>query len=699
MGRDGRGSLPWRAARVNCGFCFVGVAAAMQGHRKQAPPQAPWLPSPGDTVDRTALDQAPSPAVSAPAYPPIADHALIGDCHAAALVSRDGAIDWCCLPRFDSESCFASLLDWQRGGHFTIAPVGAHRRQREYLDASLVLATTYDCADGRVRVLDFFAMREGGRERPRRELVRLIEGLAGRVRLRIHVCPRFDFGELEPWIYACNGARPDAGDDTHNGGHDGASRGHIAVGSNTALLISDDVGLAPHDRHDLLAEIDVRAGERRQVSLRYLRPQRLDDEDACAQDGATAQRHLDETLAWWRAWSSKLAGPNGHPGPSVVRSAITLKALTYAPTGAIIAAPTTSLPEDPGGERNWDYRFSWIRDSVFTVRALASLGCAAEADGFRRFIQRSAAGSADSLQVMYGIDGRRRLTEVTLDHLEGWRGSRPVRIGNAADTQFQSDMYGMLLELSWRWSERGNVPDDDYWAFLVRIVDAAAARWERPDHGIWEIRDTPRHFVHSKVSCWAAVHRGVQLAQRHGLHAPLDHWRSVCAAIREAVMRHGVDHGRGIFVSAFGRHDLDAALVLLPAVGFVDYRDPLMLRTADAIAATLSEDGLILRYRADDGLRGGEGVFLPCSFWLAECFARQGRLAAARTLFERACACANDLGLFAEEFRPADGEALGNFPQGLTHLSHVAAALALAQAHDPGAPTRARRSADIGDMK
>ena len=594
-------------------------------------------------MDHAATAPALLPAAPAPAYPSIGDHALIGDCHSAALVSRDGAIDWCCLPRFDSESCFASLLDQRRGGHFTIAPVGRYRSRRAYLGASLVLATTYDCADGSVRVLDFFAMREGGRERPRRELVRLIEGLAGRVRMRVHVCPRFDYGEIEPWIYACD---KDLENQRDQRNHD--NRGHIAVGGSTALVVSDDVGLAMADRHDLLAELDIHAGERRQVTLRYLRPQRLDDNDAaCAQQRDATLGHLDETLAWWDTWSSKLAGPNGHPGPSVVRSAITLKALTFAPTGAIIAAPTTSLPEAPGGERNWDYRFSWIRDSVFTVRALRSLGCAAEADGFRRFIQRSAAGSAQSLQVLYAIDGRRRLTETTLDHLEGWRGSRPVRIGNAADKQFQSDMYGMLLELSWQWSERGNVPDSDYWDFLVRIVDAAAARWDHPDHGIWEIRDTPRHFVHSKVSCWVALDRGLRLAQTHGLHAPTARWRTARDAIRDAVMRHGVDRERGVFVAAFGRRELDAALLQLPAVGFVAYRDPLMLRTAEAIRDTLSEGGLILRYRVEDGLRGNEGTFLPCTFWLAECLARQGRDAAAREYFDRACACANDLGLFA----------------------------------------------------
>jgi GH15 family glucan-1,4-alpha-glucosidase len=594
-------------------------------------------------------------------YLPIADYALIGDCHSAALVSRAGSIDWCCLPRFDSDSCFARLLDRRRGGHFAIAPIGPCRTRREYLGDSLVLATHFEGEGSHVRLVDFFAMRRGGREHPRRELVRIVETLRGCARLRVRFSPRLDYGDVEPWIYRW------------------AEAAHVAVGSNTALLVSGDIALALDGPHDLVAEFELPAGRRAHLAMQYLPPERLDEAPPDAREAAEIDAHLEETIAWWRDWAAKLAGPRGRHGASTVRSAITLKALTFAPTGAIVAAPTTSLPEAPGGQRNWDYRYSWIRDSVFTVRALASLGCAAEADGFRRFIQRSAAGNAAELQVVYAVDGKRRLTEVVLGHLEGWRGSRPVRIGNAAHEQFQGDLYGLLLELAWRWSERGNEPATADWGFLVTLVECALRSWEAPDHGIWEVRAAPRHFVHSKVMCWAALNRGVQLAQAHGLPAPLDTWRSARDAIRSAVLSEGVDHRRGVFVGSFGGRDLDAALLLLPEVGFVAHGDPLMRRTAAAIAAELDEGGLVLRYRRDDGLAGEEGVFLPCSFWLAECLARQGRVAEARRRFERVCACANDLGLFAEEFAPARGEMLGNFPQGLTHLAHISAALALEQ--------------------
>jgi len=360
-----------------------------------------------------------------------------------------------------------------------------------------------------------------------------------------------------------------------------------------------------------------------------------------------------------------------------VRSATVLKALTQATTGAIAAAATTSLPEAPGGSRNWDYRASWVRDSVFALRSLAELGYTAEADGFRRFIQRSAAGSAEELQIMYGLGGERRLVELTLDDLEGYGGARPVRIGNAATRQHQHDAYGELLDLAWAWHRQGRSPDADTWRFLVELVNQAAERWTTPDRGIWELRGQALHLVHSKVMCWVALDRGLRLAAELGFPAPVGRWTRTRTAIRAAVERHGYDPGRGVFTQAFDRHELDAALLLLPSVGFLAWDEPRMLRTVDAIRRELEVDGLLLRYRAPDGLEGTEGAFVACTFWLAECLARQGRTAEARAAFTRASATANDLGLFAEEFHAASGTLLGNFPQALTHLSHIAAAVAL----------------------
>jgi GH15 family glucan-1,4-alpha-glucosidase len=589
---------------------------------------------------------------------PIGDYALIGDCHSAALVSRDGSIDWCCLPRFDSDSCFGRVLDHRHGGHFAIAPAGPCTIRREYQGDSLVLVTTFESESGTVRLTDFFAMRRGGRSHPRRELIRIAEGLSGSMRLRIDFAPRFDYGEIKPWIYELGGAA------------------YCAVGSNAGLLLAGNVAFGRVEGHRLRAEVDVTPGHRLQLAMQFVPPEELHATPAKVPSEDEPQRHLDETLAWWRQWASKL-NRTGGAGVCVARSAIVLKALTHAPTGAIIAAPTTSLPEHVGGERNWDYRFSWIRDSVFTVRALSSLGCVGEADGFRRFIQRSAAGSAEQLQTLVAVDGKRRLTEVNLAHLEGWRGSRPVRIGNAADKQYQGDMYGLLLELAGRWSARGNVPDPQDWAFLAEMVEAAIARWPLPDHGIWEVRDAPRHFVHSKVMCWTAVHRGIALARQHGFEAPLARWEEAQQAIRDAVETQGFDAARGVFLGSFGSTELDAALLLLPDVGFVAHDDPRMVRTAQAIAQDLDDGGLVLRYRTPDGLRGPEGSFVACAFWLAECLARQGRMEEARERFERACRCANDLGLFSEQYAASSEELLGNFPQGLTHLAHISAALAL----------------------
>ena len=622
-------------------------------------------------------------------YPPISDYALIGDCHSAALVSRDGSIDWCCLPRFDSDSCFGRLLDWQRGGYYEVTPRARCSVRREYLPKSLIVRTTFTSGGSEARLIDFFAMREGGRTHPRRELVRIIEGVRGTLKFSVRIVPRFDFGEVRPLIY-----RAGSRDHTSQAG-----RAFVAAGGNTGLLLFGDVELAEgDDGHSLEADVAVSSGERLHLALQFVAPEDLQTTPARAEARERLAAHYEETLKWWGDWAARVAFPEA-AGVGVVRSAIVLKALNYAPTGAIVAAPTTSLPERVGGKRNWDYRFSWIRDSVFTVDALSELGLEAEADGFRRFIQRSAAGNAADLQVLYAVDGRRRLEEIELEKVEGWRRSRPVRIGNGAAHQYQADMYGLVLELYWRWSQRGKPHAEEYWRFLCDIVETAASKWHRPDRGFWEVRSNPRHFVHSKVMCWAALSRGIALAERYSLPAPLDRWRKAQAQIRELVETRGFDRRAGHFVRSFGSRELDAALLLIPAVEFIPWDDPRMIRTADAIGTHLCQDGLIHRYDGEDGLPPGEGVFLACTFWLAEVFAHQGRTDDARALFERACACANDLGLFAEEYDPRGKQPLGNFPQGLTHLAHISAALALdgqvlarEAAERPAGPPRPRRT-------
>jgi GH15 family glucan-1,4-alpha-glucosidase len=591
-------------------------------------------------------------------YPPISDYALIGDCHSAALISRAGSIDWCCLPRFDSDSCFGRLLDWQQGGYFLISPLGKVQVSREYLQHTMVLVTTYRAGRNLARVIDFFSMREGGRHRPRRELVRIIEGLRGSMRFQVEIKPRLDYGDVKPWIYP------------------GGRNARFAVGSNTGLRIFGDVELALQNDHDLSGEVLIRAGRRSSIGVQFFQPEEANTVRQRLKPGVELYGHYRETIRWWKRWAERMVYVEQH-GACIIRSALTLKALTFAPTGAIVAAPTTSLPEGIGGERNWDYRYCWIRDSIFTVWALTGVGLGAEADGVRHFIQRAAAGNADELQVLYGVDGQRRLTEIELHQLQGWRESRPVRIGNGAAGQYQADMYGLVMEFAWRWSTQGNRPAPAYWKFLAQIVETAIARWRKPDRGIWEIRSRPLHFVHSKVMCWAAVNRGVALAEKYGFPAPLGRWREERDAIRAAIEKRGIDHRRGIFVRSFGSRDVDAALLLLPSVDFIDYRDDRMMRTAEVICRQLMRDGLLLRYRHEDGLRGSEGVFLACTFWLAECLARQGRKRQAIAVFRRGAACANDLGLFAEQYSPSGRQMLGNFPQGLTHLAHITAALAL----------------------
>ena len=588
--------------------------------------------------------------------PEIADYGLIGDRRGAALVSHRGSIDWCCLPRFDSGSVFGRLLDWGGGGHCSIE-AGGEPAERDYLDDALVLETRLRGEGGEARLLDFFPVPRG-EDRPR--IVRIVEGLEGEVEVALEIAPRFDYGQVRPWVRGDEGV-------------------FAAIGGDDGLLVrADGWQLEQPGRHDLRGRASVADGERLRLEIGYRRPVDLDSLDGIEPlDADAVDRCLEETLSWWRDWSGCFDGDVVEEFPAAARSALILKALTFEPTGAIAAAATTSLPEARrlSGERNWDYRYSWVRDSALAVRSLAELGCEADADAFRRFIERSAAGNARDLQILFGVGGERRLGEQQLEDLAGWNGAQPVRVGNQAAGQLQLDSFGQLVDQSWRWHRRGNSPDDDYWLFVADLVEAATENWQKPDKGLWEWRGEPRHFVHSKAHTWAAVDRGIKLAEDTGREVP-DAWRRARDEIRAAIEADGYDEQGGVFTMEFDGEQMDAALLRLPTTGFLEWGDERMIRTADAVAKRLAFGGLLRRYDADDGMPE-EGAFLACSFWLATCFARQGRRERARETFDRAASTANDLGLFSEEYDPEADRMLGNFPQALTHLSHVEAAVSL----------------------
>lgn len=593
-------------------------------------------------------------------YPPISDYALISDCHCSALISRQGSVDWCCMPRIDSDSCFGRLLDWEKGGYCTMTPTAEYTSSWRYLPQSLILEITFSTGTGVVRLLDFFAVEGGGEAQPPLyDHVRILEGVEGEVEMRIEVCPRFDYGEILPRMLR--------------------ARDHIytATGSNKGLIVFSDVSLRVAEHDGLYGTVRVRAGERMRLAVEFETPEMVERriEDGMA-SRCDMERYFETTLKWWQTWAQRMDRRHLADRQTAC-SALVLKGLTFERTGAIAAAATTSLPEQIGGERNWDYRYSWVRDSLFTVRVLHDLGYVREADLFHRFIQRSAAGSAEQMQIMYGVDGKRRLTETNLDWLDGYRGSKPVRIGNGAARQVQMDIYGELLEMAWEWHASGHPTEPDYWTFLRDVVELACRRWREKDHGIWEVRDLPRHYVHSKVMCWATVNRGIMLAADNGFDAPLEHWRAVRDEMHAAIESEGYDAQRNTFVQAFGESGIDAATLLLPRVEFIAYDNPRMIGTVDAVCRELDRGGLLLRYNSQDGLEGQEGIFLPCTFWLVTCLARQGRRELAHRYYARALSCANDLGLFSEEYSVEQETMLGNFPQGLTHVSQITAYLAL----------------------
>jgi GH15 family glucan-1,4-alpha-glucosidase len=591
---------------------------------------------------------------------PIEDYALIADNESAALVGRDGSIDWWCAPRFDSGASFAALLGTPEHGRWLIAPQGESRVTRGYRDGTLVLETTFAGSDGTVRVVDCMPLDRHA------NVVRVVEGVHGRVPMRMELEIRCDYGSVVPWVKRRDGAL-------------------FAVAGPDALVLRTP---APHRGRGFttVAEFSVAAGERVPFTLAWY------PSTAPVPDPQDADAEIADTERRWREWSARSTYDGGW-SDAVCRSLLTLKALAYHPTGGIVAAATTSLPEWIGGVRNWDYRYCWTRDATFTLYALMIAGYLDEAAAWRDWLLRAVAGKPDELQSLYGPAGERRIWEMEVPWLPGYEGSAPVRIGNAAVHQFQLDVYGEVLDTMHYARRVGLKPDPDGWALERALIGFLESAWQEPDEGIWEVRGPRRHFTHSKVMAWVGFDRAVKAVERFGCDGSVEHWKRARAAVHEEVCRCAWSSERNAFVQAYGSTDLDAALLLMPLVGFLPASDPRIRQTVEAIERDLLVDGFVLRYRHDcaervDGLPPGEGAFLPCSFWLADNLALLGRHDEARQLFERLLAVRNDVGLLAEEYDPRARRLLGNFPQALSHVALVNTARNLSRA---GGPAEDRR--------
>ncbi|HXR57398.1 MAG TPA: glycoside hydrolase family 15 protein [Casimicrobiaceae bacterium] len=595
----------------------------------------------------------------------IEDYALIGNTRTSALVGKDGSIDWLCLPRFDSNACFAALLGDRGNGHWQIDPaheVAAVRRA--YRRDTLILETEFETAEGVVRVIDCMPVWAD-----RTDIVRIVEGVRGEMALRMELVMRFGYGAITPWVRRIDGAL-------------------LATAGPDSLELRTPVPVEGRN-FTTVAEFTVSEGQRVAFVMTWFpsheaRPLPIDAEAA-----------LGATERYWKAWVAH-STYDGRWGDAVRASLIVLKALIYAPTGGMVAAPTTSLPEQIGGVRNWDYRYCWVRDATFTLYALLLAGYHDEARAWRAWLLRAAAGHPAELQILYGVGGERQLTEMVLPWLSGYENSSPVRVGNAAAVQSQLDIYGELMDSLHLARGAGLGGDADAWKFQRTLVNFLASHWQHPDSGIWEVRGDPQQFTHSKVMAWVAMDRAVKTIENYGVDGPLARWRAVRDTIHREVCERGVDKTRGVFVQRYGSKELDASLLMIPLVGFLPADDPRVRATVDAIERELVVDGLVLRYRTQtnvDGLPPGEGYFLPCSFWLADNYALCGRHQQAEALFERLLELRNDVGLLSEEYDLHNRRALGNMPQALTHVALVNSARNLSK-HGGPSEHRSRGASD-----
>jgi len=586
--------------------------------------------------------------------PKIEDYALLGDLNTAALVSAAGSVDWLCLPRFDSEAAFAALLHNDQAGHWTLAPVGADRATtRRYTGNTLVLETDWVTADGAVRVIDFMPPRA---DTP--HLVRIAVGLSGEVAMRSALRLRFDYGRVVPWL-------------RHLG-----REAHAIAGPNRVRLMS---AVPLHGRDwETLADFTVRAGDRVSLVMSWAPSHQSE------MPYLDAEQSLSATTDFWTEWSAHAAYPAGPYSDAVDRSVITLKALTYHPTGGIVAAATTSLPEELGGVRNWDYRYCWLRDATYALQALLAAGFRREAGAWRDWLLRAIAGQPDVLQILYSIDGSRRLPEAELPWLSGYEGSSPVRTGNAASEQLQLDVWGETLDALFLARQAGLPADPDAWALQVALMNHLESAWREPDNGLWEVRGDRQHFTHSKVMAWVAADRMARSVRSHGLAGPVLRWEQLRDQIHHDIVTNAYDAGRNTFTQAYGSTALDASLLLIPRVGFLPATDPRVLGTIAAVRRELGEGGLIRRYQTsetDDGLKGSEGLFIACSFWLVDALGAAGLRRDAADLFERLLLLRNDVGLLSEEWDPAAQRQLGNTPQAFSHFGLVVSALQLHMGH------------------